>query len=304
MGEAALEQTMTDFVQGRYDILCATAIIESGLDIPRANTILIDRADTFGLAQLYQLRGRVGRSRERAYCYLITPPPNTLTEDARARIEALERFSELGAGFQVASLDMELRGAGDVLGAEQSGNVTAVGFDLFLHMLEEAVAQLRGEPVVRVAETELTLETPLFLAEDYVADVGLRLSFYKRFASAESESDVADLAAELEDRFGPPPPSALTYVRAMGLRTVLRAMQVLGCEATRERVTLHLREDTVLDPAKVMAKVALPRSPWRLSPDMKLTRRFGVELAGDPLDRLETVLRELEDLRKTRPSAA
>ncbi len=160
MGEAALEQTMTDFVQGRYDILCATAIIESGLDIPRANTILIDRADTFGLAQLYQLRGRVGRSRERAYCYLITPPPNTLTEDARARIEALERFSELGAGFQVASLDMELRGAGDVLGAEQSGNVTAVGFDLFLHMLEEAVAQLRGEPVVRAAETELTLETP------------------------------------------------------------------------------------------------------------------------------------------------
>ena len=297
MGEAALEQTMTDFVAGRYDILCATAIIESGLDIPRANTILIDRADTFGLAQLYQLRGRVGRSRERAYCYLITPPPNAMTDEARARIEALERFSELGSGFQVASLDMELRGAGDVLGAEQSGNVAAVGFDLFLHMLEEAVSQLRGEPVVHEVDTEITLDEPLYLPDDYVSDVGLRLSFYKRLSNAESESEVAELAAEMEDRFGPPPPAALTFVRAMGLRTVLRSLRVLGCEANRERVTLHLREDTPLDPAKVMAKVGVPRSPWKLTPDMKLTKRFGVELAGDALDRVEQVLREVEELK-------
>ncbi|AKF07900.1 transcription-repair coupling factor [Sandaracinus amylolyticus] len=298
MGEAALEQTMTDFVAGRFDILCATAIIESGLDIPRANTILIDRADTFGLAQLYQLRGRVGRSRERAYCYLVTPPPNAMTDEARARIEALERFSELGSGFQVASLDMELRGAGDVLGAEQSGNLAAVGFDLFLHMLEDAVAQLRGEPIVHEVDTEITLDEPLYLPDDYVSDVGLRLSFYKRFANAESESEVSELASEMEDRFGPPPPAALTFVRAMGLRTVLRALRVLGCEANRERVTLHLREDTPLDPAKVMAKVGLPRSPWRLSPDMKLTKRFGVELAGDALDRVEQVLRDVEEMKK------
>jgi transcription-repair coupling factor (superfamily II helicase) len=294
MGEAALEQTMTDFVAGRYDVLCATALIESGLDIPRANTILIDRADTFGLAQLYQLRGRVGRSRERAYCYLITPPPSTLTDDARARIEALERFSELGAGFQVASLDMELRGAGDVLGSEQSGTVASVGFDLFLHMLEEAVAQLRGEPQIAEVDTELTLDEPLFLPDDYVSDVGLRLSLYKRFASAETEADVAELAAEMEDRFGPPPAAALTYARAMGLRTALRALNVLGCEANRERVTLHLREDTPLDPAKVMAKVAEPRSPWRLSPDMKLTQRFPAELSGDALDRVQQTLKELQ----------
>ncbi len=261
MGEAALETTMSDFVAGKYDVLCATAIIESGLDIPRANTILIDRADSFGLAQLYQLRGRVGRSRERAYCYLVTPPASALTDEARARIEALERFSELGAGFQVASLDMELRGAGDVLGAEQSGSLASVGFDLFLRMLEEAVAELRGQPVVREVETELTLETPLYLPASYVDDVGLRLSFYKRFASADDESDVAEIAAELEDRFGPPPPEAMTYVRAMRLRAPLRAYRVLGCEANRERVTLHLREDTPLDPAKVMAKVAMKNSP-------------------------------------------
>ncbi len=299
MSEGALEQTMSDFVAGKYDVLCATAIIESGLDIPRANTILIDRADSFGLAQLYQLRGRVGRSRERAYCYLITPPVSALTEEARARIEALERFSELGAGFQVASLDMELRGAGDVLGAEQSGSLASVGFDLFLRMLEEAVAELRGQPLVREVETELTLETPVYLPETYVDDVGLRLSFYKRFASAEDESDVAEIAAELEDRFGPPPPEAMTYVRAMRLRAPLRAYQVLGCEATKERVTLHLREDTPLDPAKVMAKVATKNSPWRLTPDMKLTRRFPAELGGDSLDRVEQLLRELAELVKT-----
>jgi transcription-repair coupling factor (superfamily II helicase) len=298
MGEAALEQTMTDFVAGRYDVLCATAIIESGLDIPRANTILIDRADTFGLAQLYQLRGRVGRSKERAYCYLVTPPLNAVTDEARARIEALERFSELGAGFQVASLDMELRGAGDVLGAEQSGNMSSVGFDLFLHMLEEAVAQIRGEPIVHEVDTEITLDEPLYLPDDYVSDVGLRLSFYKRFASAESESEVTELATEMEDRFGPPPPAALTYTRAMGLRTVLRSYRVVGCEANRERVTLHLREDTALDPAKVMAKVAMPRSPWRLTPDMKLTKRFGVEESGDALDRVESVLRDIESMKK------
>ncbi|MDQ3033904.1 MAG: transcription-repair coupling factor [Myxococcota bacterium] len=298
MGEAALEQTMTEFVAGRYDVLCATAIIESGLDIPRANTIVIDRADTFGLAQLYQLRGRVGRSRERAYCYLVTPPMNAVTDEARARIEALERFSELGAGFQVASLDMELRGAGDVLGAEQSGNVASVGFDLFLHMLEDAVAQIRGEPIVHEVDTEITIDEPLYLPDDYVSDVGLRLSLYKRFASAESESEVSELAAEMEDRFGPPPPAALTYARAMGLRTVLRALRVVGCEANRERVTLHLREDTGLDPAKVMAKVGQPRSPWRLTPDMKLTKRIPPEVTGDARDRVEMVLRELEELKK------
>jgi len=298
MGEAALEQTMTDFVGGKYDVLCATAIIESGLDIPRANTIMVDRADTFGLAQLYQLRGRVGRSKERAYAYLVVPPTAAMTDDARARIEALERFSELGAGFQVAALDMELRGAGDVLGTEQSGSLAAVGFELFLRMLEEAVAELRGEPVVNLVDTEINLDVPLYLPDDYVDDVGLRLSFYKRFASAESGEEVDELSSELEDRFGPPPAAALVYVRAMRARPELRSLNVLGCEANPERVTLHLREDTLLDPAKVMAKVAEKNSPYRLSPDMKLTRRFPKELPGEALDRLEAVLSELRTMKR------
>ena len=298
MPEAALEKTMTDFVDGDYDVLCATAIIESGLDIPRANTMLIDRADIFGLAQLYQLRGRVGRSRERAYCYLITPPPSTMTDEARHRIQALERFTELGSGFQVASLDMELRGVGDLLGAEQSGSVALVGFDLFCHMLEEAVANLRGEEVTQEIDPELTLDVEHYLPDDYIEDVGLRLSFYKRFATASDEDSIQDLAEEMEDRFGPPPRPAMTLVRAMRLRPMLRQYRALGCEATPTRVSLHLREDTPLDPSKIIPLVSEPRSPWKLTPDMRLTRRFDADDEGDPIDRVRALFGMLRPLQK------
>jgi transcription-repair coupling factor (superfamily II helicase) len=273
-GETALEKTMLDFVEGRYDILVATAIVESGLDIPRANTIVIDRADIFGLAQLYQLRGRVGRSRERAYCYLVVPPPNTMTDDARARIEALERHTELGSGFKIASLDLELRGAGDLLGAEQSGNVASVGLDMFCQMLDEAVHELRGEPVVHDVDPELSFDVTAVLPEEYVGDVGVRLSIYKRLASAIDESEVGQIAIEMEDRFGAPPPEAKCLVRLMTLKCELRKMRVLGCEATSKSVTLHLRDDTPLDAQKILGLVKSKGSPWKITPDMRLTRRF------------------------------
>jgi transcription-repair coupling factor (superfamily II helicase) len=288
---------MTGFVEGEYDILCSTAIIENGLDISRANTMLIDRADLFGLAQLYQLRGRVGRSAERAYCYLIAPLPSQMTDEARTRIEALERFSQLGSGFQIASLDMELRGAGDLLGQEQSGNVSAVGFDLFVHMLEDAVAELRGEPVAHDIDPELTLDLAHYIPEDYVSDVGLRLSFYKRFASADDEETVNELAAELEDRFGPPPEPALTLARAMALKPPLRTLRVLGCDATRARVTLHLRDDAPLDPQK-LAPLLARRPGWQLTPDLKLTCRFKPGGEGDSIDRVVQVLHSLEAIRQ------
>ena len=287
----ALEQTMLDFVEGRYDILCATAIIESGLDIPRANTMIIDRADLFGLAQLYQLRGRVGRSKERAFCYLVVPPPNTMTDEARARIEALERHTELGSGFQIASLDLELRGAGDLLGAEQSGSVASVGFDLFCQMLEEAVQEMRGETVVHDVDPELSFDVPALLPEDYVGDVGVRLSLYKRLASAVDEAHVQEMAEEMEERFGPPPDDARRFVQLMALKTELRRLKVLGCEATARSVTLHLREDTPLDPRKILDLVRRPRSPYRLTPDMRLTRRF--EGDESSLGNAEKLLQEL-----------
>ncbi|MEM7608063.1 MAG: TRCF domain-containing protein, partial [Myxococcota bacterium] len=298
MKEGELERTMADFIEGEYDVLCSTAIIESGIDIPRANTIIVDRADMFGLAQLYQLRGRVGRSRERAYCYLVTPPPSTLTDEARQRIEALERFTELGSGFQVASLDMELRGVGDLLGAEQSGSVALVGFDMFCQMLDEAVAQLRGETVQQEIDPELSLDVEHYLPDTYIDDVGLRLSFYKRFSAAEDEDSIADLASEMEDRFGPPPPVAVEFVRAMRLRPLLRGYRAVGCEATSGRVTLHLRQDTPLDPSKIIALVSELGSPWRLSQDMKLSRRFDADAPGDAIDRVRELFRMLRPLQK------
>jgi transcription-repair coupling factor (superfamily II helicase) len=297
MKPALLDKTMTDFVDGAYDVLCSTAIVESGLDIPRANTILVDRADALGLAQLYQLRGRVGRSDRRAFCYLITPPPGQMSEESRIRMEALERLSGLGAGFRIATLDMELRGAGNLLGSEQSGNASLVGFDMFVQMLDEAVSELRGEHVQQEVDPELSIEVEHYLPEEYIDDIGLRLSFYRRFATAAGEQIVEDLATEMEERFGAPPPSARDFVRVMSLKPLLRELRVLGCEAGQERVTLHLREDTPLDPAKVMPLVATPGAGWSLSPDMKLTRRYRDEESGDAVDRVRSLLAELEPMR-------
>jgi transcription-repair coupling factor (superfamily II helicase) len=296
MNEALLERVMADFVSGRFDVLCSTAIIESGLDIPRANTMIIDRADMYGLSQLYQLRGRVGRSRERAYCYLVAPPPNVMSDEARLRIAALERFTELGSGFKVASLDLELRGAGDVLGAEQSGTVSAVGFDLFLKMLEEAIAELRGTPVAHEIDPELNLETPLLLPDDYIDDVGVRLSLYKRFAGADSDSLVDAIAEEMEDRFGPAPDAARTFVRAMALKPELRRLRVLGCEASRSRVTLHLAGDSPLDIARLVVLVAKEKTRFKLTPDRKLSVRFDERDEGDAIDRVQALLQQLSPL--------
>jgi transcription-repair coupling factor (superfamily II helicase) len=299
MSEGALEQTMLDFVEGKFDILVATTIIESGLDIPRANTIIVDRADLFGLAQLYQLRGRVGRASERAYCYLLVPPPSQMTDEARARIEALERHTELGSGFRIAALDMELRGAGDLLGGEQSGFVASVGFELFVQMLEEATRELRGEHVVHEVDTELSFDVEALLPEAYVAEVGVRLSLYKRFSGAADDGEISALASEMEDRFGPPPIEAKQLVELMRLKVELRKLRVLGCEATAKAVTLHLSDDTPLDPQKVGALVATKKSPYRLSPDGRLTRRaLETEALSNGLVLADTMLAELSKCLK------
>jgi transcription-repair coupling factor (superfamily II helicase) len=294
MSETALERAMIDFVDGRYDILASTAIIESGIDIPRANTIIIDRADMFGLSQLYQLRGRVGRSKERAYCYLIVPPVNAMSDEARARIEAIEQNTELGSGFHIATLDLELRGAGDLLGADQSGNVASVGFELFRQMLEDSVHELRGEAVVQDIEPDLSLDVEALLPEDYISDIGVRLSFYKRLASAIDEQDTEDLAVEMEDRFGPAPDAARRLIHLMRLKTELRKMRVLGCEASAKAVTLHLAHDHKLDASKLVGLVQKKSSPFKVTPDMRLTRRVTAKDSWhNGVDALETLLAEL-----------
>jgi transcription-repair coupling factor (superfamily II helicase) len=294
LSEALLEKTMVDFVRGDYDILVATAIIESGLDIPRANTLIVDRADLFGLAQLYQLRGRVGRSSERAYCYLLVPPPSELTDEARMRIEALTRYTELGSGLKIAELDLELRGAGNFLGGEQSGAVASVGFELFCQMLAEATEELRGHAHEPEIDPEISIDMEALLPETYIEEVGVRLSLYKRLASALDAADVDRMEVEIEDRFGRLPLAAQNLVELMRLKAELRSLHVLACEASAKAVTLHLRDDTPLDARKVVELAAKRSDTYRVTPQGRVVRRASpAELPKGSLWLARTMLEEL-----------
>jgi transcription-repair coupling factor (superfamily II helicase) len=297
MSEAALEKAMLAFVQGEHDVLVCTAIVESGLDIPRANTMLIDRAELFGLAQLHQLRGRVGRSPLRAYCYLLVPPPSSLSAEARTRVEALAQYSELGSGIRLATLDMELRGAGNLLGAEQSGTVDSVGLQLFCQMLADATQELKGIEVVHEIDPDLSFDVEALLPETYIDDIGLRLSLYKRLASADDEAEVVALATEMEERFGAPPSEAERLIELMRLKVELRRLRVLSCEASRRGVTLHLKDDTPLDRARLQQLLSQPNSPYRITPDRRLSRRRGeTDAAKNSIDLTEQVVSELSAL--------
>src|SRR5258705_485871 len=228
MPEGKLERVMTEFIDKQHDVLLCTAIIESGLDIPSANTILVDRADHFGLSQLYQIRGRVGRSRERAYAYLFIPARRKITRDAQKRLQVLQQFTELGAGFQIASHDLEIRGAGNLLGPDQSGNIASVGFDLYTQLMEEAVASLKGEEVRQDFEPDVELPIPALIPDDYVPDVQQRLFFYKRLASATTEEALYDAKGELRDQCGEPPAEGDAPIEVMSLKNARRALRLRG----------------------------------------------------------------------------
>src|SRR5438874_3540351 len=204
MSEHELESVMLKFIRHEADVLVATTIIENGLDIPLCNTILINRADRHGLSELYQLRGRVGRSNRRAYAYLLVPAEAELTPLARRRLAALQEFSDLGAGFKIAALDLELRGAGNMLGGQQSGHIDAVGFELYTTMLEKTVREIKGEQVADEVEAQLNLGLNIRIPAEYIAEENQRLRFYKRVAGVESEAVLSDVRYELQDRYGPP----------------------------------------------------------------------------------------------------
>jgi len=297
MSEKELEQTMLGFVQGDFDVLCATAIIESGLDIPRANTIIVDRADLFGLSQLYQLRGRVGRSSTRAYCYLLVPPDAKLSSESKARIETLERHTELGSGFHVATMDMEIRGAGELLGADQSGFMARVGFELFSEMLAEATCELSGQDYVADVDPELSIDVEALLPETYVEDIGARLSLYKKYASAQDEEEISRLNEELTERFGPPPQEARRFAHVMLLKTELRRFRALGLSATKRSASLHLRADTPLSPQRLVPFIAASKGLLSLAPDGKLTRHARKnETFENGLGHADKLLSELADV--------
>ncbi len=253
-----LEKVMTKFVRGDLDVLVATTIVESGLDIPRANTMFIARADAFGLAQLYQLRGRIGRSKERAYCYLLVPPPEHITGDARRRLETLQRFTELGAGFQIASQDLEIRGGGELLGAKQSGAIAAVGFDQYVRMLERAVSELRGTPVHSEIDPELAVERPGFIPDEYVPDPGQRLELYKRLSAIENDEELATVMSEIEDRYGPLPGEVVLLGELMGVKAIARSIGATALEISSARIAIAVTDP---EPARYLLAAGFRQLP-------------------------------------------
>ena len=275
MRERDLEQLMVDFYHRRFNLLVCTTIIESGIDVPTANTIMIDRADKLGLAQLHQLRGRVGRSHHRAYAYLLTPNRKALSLDAVKRLEAIESLEDLGAGFVLATHDLEIRGAGELLGESQSGELTEIGLTMYLDMLEQAVKALKEgrEPVLDrplAATAEVELRLPALLPESYVADVPVRLALYKRLAAAPDNAAIDGLTEEIVDRFGPLPPPATDLLRVARLKLAARALGIRRLDLGPQGGYALFEEQNQVDPRAVIRLVQHPDRDYRLEGALKL----------------------------------
>jgi transcription-repair coupling factor (superfamily II helicase) len=313
MRERDLERLMVDFYHRRFNLLVCTTIIESGIDVPTANTIMIDRADRLGLAQLHQLRGRVGRSHHRAYAYLLTPPRKAMTGDAIKRLEAIESLEELGAGFVLATHDLEIRGAGELLGESQSGELTEIGLTMYLDMLEQAVKALKEgrEPVLDrplAATAEVELRLPALLPESYVADVPVRLAMYKRLAAAPDNAAIDELTEEIVDRFGPLPPPATNLLRVARLKLFARAIGIRRLDLGAQGGYALFEESNQVDPKAVIRLVQHPDRDYRLDGPLKL--RISVE-SEDDAERFAFAEKFLADLRgapggamPARPAAA
>jgi transcription-repair coupling factor (superfamily II helicase) len=256
MNEKEMEQVMLDFIDFKYDVLVATTIIENGIDIPRANTIIINRADNYGLSQLYQLRGRVGRSNRRAYAYLLIPSELELTPIARRRLSAIREFSDLGAGFRLAALDLELRGAGNILGGQQSGHLDALGFDLYTKMLERTIAELRGDEIADEVSVSINLGVDVAIPKDYIAEASQRLRTYKRISSAESEYVLMQIHAEIEDRYGRIPRAVESLFEYGRLRKLAEKMAIVSIDKAGSEIAIKLGEKARVAPERLMQFLA------------------------------------------------
>jgi transcription-repair coupling factor (superfamily II helicase) len=252
MGEGELEKVMVDFVERKYDVLLATTIIENGLDIPNANTMVINRADRYGLAQLYQLRGRVGRSDRRAYAYLLVPPQDSLSPVARKRLAAIREFSDLGSGFRVAALDLEIRGAGNLLGGEQSGHIEAIGFEMYMKLLEETIRELKGEDLVDDVRATVNLKVDLRIDEEYVPDMNQRLTVYRKIAAVRTEDELEQQLEELRDRYGPPPTSVLNLATYARIRVLADRLRVESIDREGHAVVFKFRPDAPVDLTRLL----------------------------------------------------
>jgi len=255
MGEEALEKVMVDFIERRYDILLATTIIENGLDIPNANTMIINRADRYGLGQLYQLRGRVGRSDRRAYAYLLIPPVDALSEVARKRLAAIKEFSALGSGFRIAALDLEIRGAGNLLGGEQSGHIEAIGFEMYTKLLEETIRELKGEDLEDDRRSTVNLGVQFRIDESYITDTNQRLAIYRHIAQARSAADIDRVLEEVRDRYGPLPEPVLSLADHARIRVIADHLKLDAIEREGKTIVFKFRDSAKIDPQRVLAVV-------------------------------------------------
>ena len=292
MGEKELESVMLKFVSGEADVLVSTTIVENGLDIPRANTILINRADRFGLSELYQLRGRVGRSNERAYAYLMVPEDVSLTELAKRRLGALKEFSALGAGFRVAALDLELRGAGNLLGGQQHGHINAIGFDMYCQMMERAVSALKGEEAKPEMRSTINLGLDIRIPQEYIPNENLRLRTYKRIASILNEAEREEVNRELEDRFGAPPPALENLLDYALLKGLAEGLLVSSIERRANEVAIKFHPETKLQPEKLVGLIRSKGEALRLDPNGTLWMRL--ERRGRIAESVRNVLLPLE----------
>ena len=298
MRPAELEDVMTRFCDGAFDILLCTNIIESGLDIPNANTIIVNRADMFGLAQLYQLRGRVGRSKARAYAYLTTSPRRKLAQTAQRRLDVMRTLDSLGAGFTLASHDLDIRGAGNLLGAEQSGQVREVGIELYQQLLKEAVVTARDEGAGSAADVEswtpqISLGMPVLVPEGYVRDLSARLSLYRRIARLGTAAEIDEFSVELVDRFGPIPAEVANLLGVVRIKQLCRAADIEKIDAGPKGAVITFRNETKINPSGLVDLIARSRGTVRLRPDQKLVFRRAWH---DPQERIRGVRRVAHDL--------
>ena len=302
MAVADLEAVMADFYDGNFDVLVSTAIIESGLDLPRVNTIIVHRADMFGLSQLYQLRGRIGRSKLRGYAYFTLPPAHKVTPTARKRLEVIHRLDSLGAGFSLASHDMDIRGAGNLLGGEQSGHIREVGIELYQHMLEQAVAEARAEAEggaeVAVAQwsPQISLGTAVLIPDSYVEDLDVRLALYRRVARLEDSAEIEEFFDELADRFGPAPEEVRHLLDIVAIKRLCRGAGVQRIDAGPKGAVLTFRADTAVSPERLIAHVANPSHGLLLRPDNKLIVTRNWPVAQQRLEGVRRVLSTLNEM--------
>ena len=301
-----LDDIMSAFYDGKYDLLLSTAIIESGLDIPNANTLIVHRADRFGLSQLYQLRGRVGRAKVRAYSLFTLPDRRKITPQAERRLQVLQSLDTLGAGFALASHDLDIRGAGNLLGEEQSGHIREVGFELYQQMLEEAVTSLKAGITTPAAEKwspQITIGVPVMIPEEYVADLPVRLALYRRLAEIDNEGEIEPFGAELVDRFGTLPREVEHLLQIVAIKVLCRQANVEKIEAGPKGAVISFRDNTFANPDRLVAFIRDQGQRARVRPDMKVVFFDDWEQVEQRLRGTAAILRNLVTLAEPAKAA-